>query len=379
MNEALNNSLNNGQYTKILSLDGGGLRGILTLGILKKLETEIKKSYGQDKRVCDYFDIIGGTSTGSIIASGLAIGKSVDELILLYKNLGSQIFGKGIIGRWTRGWKTVRALFKENYSSKKLEKYLKSQEGFRNITLGDQNQIYCGLVINSKRADTYSLWSVTNHPGGKYYEANKNLKIWELCKASSSAPYYFKPTAININTRKGEIVPTAFIDGGVSLANNPAWQLFLVSTVPSFGYNRIVGEDNIFIISIGTGKGDKRENPKKLTNKRAVSWAPSIPDLFMKDALEMNQTILSSFGKNIGDEVYIDSQFGSMQDVSYLENKLFSFQRYNVEFTKKFLDQLNIKLTPKQIESLQEMDYVENMDLWLKIGLEYSKTINFKL
>ena len=198
-------------------------------------------------------------------------------------------------------WKTIRALFRENYSSKKLEKYLKSKEGFGNITLGDQDQIYCGLAINSKRADTYSLWSVTNHPDGKYYEANKDLKIWELCKASSSAPYYFKPTAIDIKTRTGNSIPTVFIDGGVSLANNPAWQLFLLSTVPSFGYKKMVGEENISIISVGTGKGVKKEKPKDLINKRAISWAPSIPDLFMTDALEMNQIILSSFGKNIGE------------------------------------------------------------------------------
>ncbi|MEM9856512.1 MAG: patatin-like phospholipase family protein [Bacteroidota bacterium] len=379
MNEVLKHNLHKTKESKILSLDGGGLRGILTLGILKKLESEIRTSLGSEIRLCDYFDVIGGTSTGSIIASGLAIGKSVDEMIHLYRSLGAKIFRKGLIGTWTRDWKTLRAFFRENYSSKKLEKYLRSSEAFGDIPIGDESRIYCGLVINTKRADTYSLWSIANHPAGKYYAPNRELKLWELCKASSSAPYYFKPTPLDIKTRRGKNITTAFIDGGVSLANNPAWQLFLVATVPSFGFNREVGEKNISIISLGTGKGLRRKDPKKLMNKLAVSWAPSIPDLFMADALEMNQTIISSFGKNVGSEDYIDSQFGNMNDVDYIENKLFSFQRYNVEFNREFLASLGINLAEKEIESLQEMDRVENLDILLDIGIKYSGNIEFKL
>ncbi|MEL7145178.1 MAG: patatin-like phospholipase family protein, partial [Bacteroidota bacterium] len=92
MNETLAKSLAKKEKTKILSLDGGGLRGILTLAILEKLEEEIKAQYGKGTRICDYFDIIGGTSTGSIIASALAIGKSVNEITDLYQKLGVKIF-----------------------------------------------------------------------------------------------------------------------------------------------------------------------------------------------------------------------------------------------------------------------------------------------
>ena len=66
---------------RILSLDGGGIRGILTLEYLSAIEKLLKKRSGRDEfLLCDYFDLIGGTSTGSIIAAGLACGMSVDQL-----------------------------------------------------------------------------------------------------------------------------------------------------------------------------------------------------------------------------------------------------------------------------------------------------------
>ena len=80
---------------KILSLDGGGIRGALTLGYLKKIEDILKAKHPENKdfRMSDYFDLIGGTSTGSIIASCLAIGMSAAEIKNMYMELGDKIFG----------------------------------------------------------------------------------------------------------------------------------------------------------------------------------------------------------------------------------------------------------------------------------------------
>jgi len=157
MNETLKRNLDQRENSRILSLDGGGIKGLVTLGILEKLEEEIKYSKGESTRLCDYFDLIGGTSTGSIIASGLAIGKSVSYMIDMYQSLGKEIFRKGFISRNTQGkdlFDLARAIKKENYSSELLASHLKADKVFGNICLGDQNNIETGLVINSKRADT---------------------------------------------------------------------------------------------------------------------------------------------------------------------------------------------------------------------------------
>jgi len=68
----------------MLSIDGGGIRGYLTLQILRKIEKIIQDRCGKETRLCDYSDLIGGTSTGSILAAGLAAGISLNDLDKLY-------------------------------------------------------------------------------------------------------------------------------------------------------------------------------------------------------------------------------------------------------------------------------------------------------
>src|SRR4051812_33024995 len=81
---------------RILALDGGGIRGALTLGYLQRIEDILRKQNGDDPdfKMSDYFDLIGGTSTGSIIAACLAIGMKVDDIKKMYFDLGSKIFAK---------------------------------------------------------------------------------------------------------------------------------------------------------------------------------------------------------------------------------------------------------------------------------------------
>lgn len=360
---------------RILALDGGGVRGILTLGILKHIEDKVKKETGDNSILLgDYYDLIGGTSTGAIIACGLATGKSVDEIIELYKTLGKEIFGNGRTKKIIpRSWTNMRAVLNENYSSERLEEYL--QDVFKEIHISDTQNIKCGLAINSKRADTYSLWTVANHPKGIYYKANSDLKLWELCRASSAAPYYFKPKKLHLRRRNDEQFDAAFIDGGVSLANNPAWQTYLTATVPSFGFNWKSGENEILITSLGTGNGSKKEDPDKLVNERSVSWATKIPDLFMTDALEMNEIIMHIAGHNIGPKNKVDSQFDDLSQIAKENHPLFSYQRYNFKLQSDFLQKLSFKYSDEKIKSLKEMDHFENMDDLLEIGLKYGKSI----
>lgn len=385
MNDSLKDKLYNRDRPKrILSLDGGGIRGALTLGMLKKIETILRAQTGNNNLLLgDYYDLISGTSTGAIIASGLAIGKSVDEIIKLYLSLGSEIFGKGLKHKpIPRSWTTFRALFNENYSSKGIEKYL--QGVFGDIAIGDPDKIRCGLAINTKRADTYSLWTVANHPNGKYGAANAQLKVWELCRASSAAPYYFRPKKLRVKRRNGEEFEATYIDGGVSLANNPAWTTFLVATVPSFGFNWVPGEKNVLITTLGTGNGQTKEDPDGLEKLKAIGWASKLSDLFMVDASEMNQVILDFFGRNAGGKMAVDSQFEDLDKVvAQFEgktdppvnpnNKLFTFQRHNIVMTVKGLTELGFTYTEAEVKSLTQMDHHENVQTLLEIGTKYAE------
>src|SRR5690348_17205822 len=75
---------------RMLALDGGGVRGLVTLGILERIESLIKEKTGH--RLCEYFDYIAGTSTGAIMAAGLAQGMTTAELIDFYKSSAKQMF-----------------------------------------------------------------------------------------------------------------------------------------------------------------------------------------------------------------------------------------------------------------------------------------------
>ena len=87
------------QPRKILSLDGGGIRGVLTLEILLELETQLRVALNADEKfvLADYFDYIGGTSTGAIIAAGLSLGKSAQEMLDFYQQKGEAMFDKAFL------------------------------------------------------------------------------------------------------------------------------------------------------------------------------------------------------------------------------------------------------------------------------------------
>ena len=185
---------------------------------------------------------------------------------------------------------------------------------------------------------------------------------------------------LKTRTRKGDVIgETAFIDGGVSLANNPAFQTFLVATTNSFGFEWETGVDKLLITSIGTGSGVKKEKASKLVNARSVSWAAKMSYLFMQDALEQNDIMLHILGKNVGPEYHVDSQFEELSSLKSIAEPLFSYQRHTVILTENELKKLGFSFTKEKIESLCEMDHAENIDDLIKIGTAYAeKKINLE-
>lgn len=108
---------------KILSIDGGGIRGIIPCQILAELENDMICRDGQDARLCDYFDLIAGTSTGGIIAIGIALGIRVQTILDLYLNHGEEIFPS----RNQRTISKIINIFQGNpfYQRKRLKELLK--------------------------------------------------------------------------------------------------------------------------------------------------------------------------------------------------------------------------------------------------------------
>jgi uncharacterized protein len=354
-----------GNTKKILSLDGGGIRGALTAGYLEKLESIIREKTNNPKMLlCDYFDLIGGTSTGAIIAALLAIGKTAAEVKELYLTMGGKIFkGKR---DWWNPLETFKFL-KAEFSEKNLEIALHDFLG--DITLGDtKGNVKTGLCIVTKRADTNSVWPLINHPGGKYFPHNKDYLLKDILRASSAAPSYFVPQLLEVDKNmKG-----AFVDGGVSMANNPSLQLFKVATLCGFPFKWQKGKDKLFMVSLGTGNGVYNMKTNDITDNWLLNWAREVPDMLMSDASWENQTIMQWLS-HCPNAKSIDSEIGDLKnDCMGCDNlELLTYLRFNQELSVTALN--NLKMNGKtfdehDVKSLQEMSNAQNRFLLYDIG-----------
>jgi hypothetical protein len=340
---------------RILSLDGGGIRGTLTLGFLKRIETILRERHNNPSlKLADYFDLIGGTSTGAIIAGALAIGMDVDTIRERYLDLGGKIFSSK---------SSINFLFySQKFDVKHLEKSL--CDIFQDIKLGDED-IKTGLCIVAKRADTGSTWPILNHPNGKFYPQNKLVLLRDAIRASSAAPTYFEPEKINVGF--GEF--GYFVDGGVSSANNPGLLLFLVATLKGFPYKWPTGEKNLMIVSVGTGSTKPRYPMEKIDKQFALTWGVRSIEFLMHDSSQLNQLLLQYFSHS-PTPVFIDTEIEDMKNDMLTIEPLLHYLRYNISMDTRNKEDIEKYLgkptSEKQIKSLQQMDKADNrfdMDL----------------
>ena len=128
---------------RILSIDGGGVRGAIAIAFLQRIETVLRERYGRpDMVLSDYFDLIGGTSVGSIIAAGLALGRSADDVAATFDEMGPRMFRGG-------GFRVP--LIQARFDPRRMEGLL--DETFGDITLGSAPW-RSGFAAVSKRVDT---------------------------------------------------------------------------------------------------------------------------------------------------------------------------------------------------------------------------------
>jgi uncharacterized protein len=213
---------------KLLAIDGGGIRGVLALEILQKIEDILRpEENGEQFRLSDYFDYIAGTSTGGIIAAGLAIGMSVAEILDFYETSGAQMFVKA------RLLERLRYKFDSEPLAKKLK------ETFGANTLFGSSDVRTLLMLVLRNATTDSPWPLSNNPYARYngrerVDCNLNFPLWQLVRASTAAPTYFPPEVIVLPGPDGKDQQFVFVDGGVTMYNDPSFQMFLTATVDRY-------------------------------------------------------------------------------------------------------------------------------------------------
>ncbi len=202
---------------KILGIDGGGIRGVFAISILKAMEEAYQT------KISEHFDLIAGTSTGSIIAAAAAIDLDMDTLLNQYLKYGEKIFIK----------EAKIGLFKSIYSDRSLRLLLKK-------AFGDQELQAVSKPLLIPTVDVTHGKPYVHRSHAPDELGNTSIKLWDAVLSSCSAPVYFPPN--NIGNKY------LSIDGGL-WANNPS----LVCLTDALHYFE-ESLESIHILSLGTGK-----------------------------------------------------------------------------------------------------------------------------
>ena len=346
---------------RILALDGGGIRGILTLQFLEAIESLIKKRFGDKTLLSDYFDLIGGTSTGSIIAAGLACGMTVGELQDLYRNIGASVFQ-------TEWWSkyALKGVLAPKFPSEPLQAELDNQLGA--ATTLDSDRILTGLMIMAKRLDTGSPWPLNNGGRGRYAAQDGALRLTQIVRASTAAPTYFAPEEIRISRRDGTSVDGAFVDGGISPFNDPTLQLLMLAAFQGHGLCWPTGTDRLLLISVGTGRYQQTHAAKDLISASAAQQGIISLQSLMDDCERMNRATLQWLTNCLTPSI-IDRAVGDMKLDSQSGPQLATYVRYNAILEQKWLkDELGVDLAVDKLEQIRKMDDPSNMDDLAKLG-----------
>jgi len=342
---------------RLLALDGGGIRGLISLGYLARIEAGLRRRHGRpDLVLSDYFDLIGGTSTGAIIASALALGWPVEKIHNMYLTLGRDAF------RPRKSWLgPVSKLVSAKFDDAAVAKLLRESLGDR--TLGSPD-LRVGLMVVAKRADTASVWVLVNVPGHKYFDENKDLSLWEVVRASTAAPTYFKPQWIP-DVGGGE--SGVFLDGGVSMHNNPALQLLMVATLKGFALRWPLGDERLLLCSVGTGAFTAAPSKKAMKRYSNLHWLGLAAIQLMGDASELNQTMLQWMSYSPTARP-IDSQIDRLVGDQLGPEPLITYLRYNIDLEQRALVDIGLNYSPDSVSSLQGMSEVKNIPELDKIG-----------
>lgn len=267
---------------RILSIDGGGMRGIVAARMLEFIQQWL------DQPIADYFDLIAGTSTGSILAAGIAIGMPPSELYQLYLNKGQVIFPY-------RSWFNPRraglvlkyGLSAPKFSDDGLVRVLQEEIGLDKTVSDVTEDVSSNRKLMITSYDTVQRLPVlfkSWHPREWY----ASVPLWEACVCSASAPTYFPAHPLRIKHDQA-VVTHSMVDGGVGANNPTAWAVAeaigllrskqMTQGNTTFSLDQMINE--ISVLSLGTGALMRSLPWKEVRSWGLIEWAPRIVDVVM--------------------------------------------------------------------------------------------------
>ena len=377
-NEEVEQLYDTSRPRRLLALDGGGIRGALTLEVLVKREALLAKATGKGAafRLCNFFDYIGGTSTGAIIAAALARGMTATDVLKFYKQAGPDMFDKA--------WLLARV--RHLYETKPLTEQLQTVFGPK--TTLEPQYLRCLFLAVTRNVTTDSPWPISSNPRAKYNELSRpdcNLKIplWQLVRASTAAPIFFEPEVIQWDPDNPE-KRFVFVDGGMTPYNNPAFLLYRMATLPAYKLGWKTGEKNLLVISIGTGAAPELDAEVYSPSKNALSNLAGIPSALMYGASVDQDLNCRTIGRcvygapidrEVGDLIPTDGN-GKVIPLSQDLGRAFLYARYNAELSFDGLRKMGLTdIDPKKVSKLDSVDALEALS---RVGQKLAEEVRLE-
>lgn len=277
---------------RILSIDGGGIRGIIPGMILVALEEKIQKaSHNQNAHLIEYFDFFAGTSTGGILLSILLCPDNENpqkpkytakQALDIYLQHGVEIFSAN---RWRR-FLGKFGLVSELYDATILEQILESYFGNKKLSELLKPCIITAYDIELRKNHLFRQQKAISHG------ASRDFYIKDVCRATAAAPTYFSVAEIF------SLAKTRYplVDGGV-FAHNPSLSA-LLEVMKTYNTYRI---DDIWILSLGTGLSKISYQYEDFKKKKAISIGPALVDIMSSSSAESSNYFLMQLFRSVNE------------------------------------------------------------------------------
>ena len=351
---------------RILTLDGGGIRGVFSLEVLLRIQTLLRQHLNAPKLIlADHFDFFAGTSTGAIIATALSWGMTVEEVLDLYVQHGTTMF------QHVPWYHPIRRFLVSQYEAKPLSDMLRrllSEDGNGEVpALLGSKRLKTLLLLIMRNHTTGSAWPVTNNPQAKYNQndlpdCNLKVPLWKLVRASAAAPVFFDPEEISLGGARH-----VFVDGAITPYNNPALIAALTAVLPCYRVSWEPGPDKIRLISVGTLRFSMAEKDANVHRMWLGYNAAQIPAALMQGIAMEQDYACRCLGQCIHGEE-LDSEIGNLERAELPGRNWFSYVRYNRSYMGKESEEL-LRKNPQ----LSGIDAVSAIPALRGIGRAYAE------
>lgn len=295
-----------GHIITVLSIDGGGIRGIIPATILRFLESELQKLDGEDARIADYFDVISGTSTGGLVTAMLTAPNennrpmfSANDIRNFYLEHCPKIFPQPkSYNPFGSAMKKFRAIAGPKYDGKYLHSIIKEKLGNIRLHQTLTNIVIPTFDIKRLQPTIFSSYEVKS-------KTSLDALLSDICIATSAAPTYLPAHYFETEDSMGKVREFNAIDGGVA-ANNPALVAIgavskqIIQGNPDFFPIKPMNYDKFLVISLGTGspKPEHKYDAKKAAKWGVLGWLTSegstpLVDAFTQASADMVDLHLS--------------------------------------------------------------------------------------